>query len=71
MLVNVPGPGMGKEKFLGEVGLDFGTGAKVAEAVVEKLSLWNIKDNVVALSYDTCAVNTGRHGGKYLVIITY
>ena len=69
--VAVSGPGLAKEKFLGDIQLDSGTGKKIAQAVFDKLLLWRIDKLVVALSYDTCSVNTGKHMGKPMFIYIY
>ena len=60
----VTGPGLKKEKFIGSTMAEDGTGKEVAKAVISVTSPWNIFQRVVALSYDTCSVNTGTHLGK-------
>ena len=62
--VVVTGQGIDKEKFLGSKVIDNGTGRKVAEAMVDILGKWHIIHKVVAFSYDTCSVNTGKNLGK-------
>jgi hypothetical protein len=51
--------GGGKFKLLGIPKLTSGTCAEIAEAVVESLQDWNIKDSVNAMCFDTTASNTG------------
>ena len=60
----VTGPGMEKEKFLMDLAVENGTGREVAEAVYRALVAWKIIFRIVALSFDTCSVNTGVHEGN-------
>ena len=62
--IAVSGPGMEKEKFLMDLAVENGTGREVAEAVYKALVAWKIVFRIVALSFDTCSVNTGVHEGN-------
>ena len=62
--VAVSGPGMEKEKFLGERMVDKGTGFNVGEVAVFFLRAWNLVDSSIAINHDTCTVNIGRELGK-------
>ena len=66
--VSVSGPGMKKEKFLGDVAVDKGSGKNIAEAVFELLVKWNCDGFVIAMSFDTCSVNTGIHTGRFNLV---
>ena len=65
------GPGLKKEKFLGSRILQDGSGKSVADGVFEIINSWRIKTRVVALSYDTCSVNTGRNAGQLFILFFY
>ena len=62
--LSVKGPGMEKEKFLGDFLVEEGTGKVVAEALLKALIDWGILDRIIALAFDTCAINTGWKGGR-------
>jgi hypothetical protein len=55
--------GVGVEKLLGVPKLSSSTGVAQADAVVGCLEDWNITEQVVALSFDTTASNTGHRSG--------
>ena len=55
---------MDKEKFLADVAIDSESGRKVPDAVFDELASWDVVNKVVAMSFDTCAVNTGVHTGR-------
>ena len=61
--VAVSGPGMEKEKFLGNKSVDQGTGAAAADAVRRVVFEWGLSQKIIALTYDTCSVNTGPGNG--------
>ena len=69
--VCVTGPGLEKEKYLGDVMVEQGTGVEVRKAVESLIQEWGIGDRVVALSYDTCSVNVGRDSGKQLFTVAF
>ena len=69
--VCVTGPGLEKEKFLGDKMVEEGTGVGVRKAVEEVAIEWGILDLIVAMAYDTCSVNTGRESGKLILILTF
>ena len=48
--------------------LPYGTGLQQAKAVVEALDDWDLKQKVVAMSFDTTSSNTGRKQGAYVMI---
>jgi hypothetical protein len=52
--------GVRTEKILGIPKLENGTGVSQASAVAELLIKWKLPDNVVAISFDTTASNTGK-----------
>ena len=56
------------EKLLKNSKLTSGTGASQAEAVVKCLDDWHHRDQVVALSFDTTASNTGHRSGACTLI---
>ena len=64
MSVAVPGPGMDKEKFLGDKATEEGTGVSVGAIVAEFLRAWGLDPKQIAITYDTCSVNTGKEWGK-------
>ncbi len=51
--------GIDTEKILGIPKLNSGTGALISNAVFELVIDWGLSDNIVALSFDTTASNTG------------
>lgn len=51
------------EKLLGVPKLDTGTGETIAQVVMDTILNWNTQDQVVGMSFDTTAVNTGRVNG--------
>ena len=50
--------------------IDDGRRKKNAEAVFDKLVEWSLVGRIIALSYDTCSVNTGQNIGRKLLNIT-
>ena len=67
--VAVSGPGMDKEKFLGDQEVEKGTGVLVARVVCDLLALWGLTPatpgpTTIAFTIDTCTVNMGRDHGK-------
>ena len=60
--------GANTEKLLKNSKLTSGTGASQAEAVVKCLDDWHHRDQVVALSFDTTASNTGHRFGACTLI---
>ena len=60
--------GHGVEQLLGVPKLSSGTGKDQASAVLECLDQWGVSNQVVALSFDTTASNTGRHTGACKLI---
>lgn len=58
------GPGMEKEKFLGDKMVTEGTGMQVSVAVEDLVVEWGIVDRIVGINYDTCSVNTGPDSGE-------
>ena len=69
--VCVTGPGLDKEKFLGDKMVEQGTGVEVRKAVESLIDEWGIRERIIALSYDTCSVNTGRDSGKLLSTFSF
>ena len=64
--VAVGGPGMEKEKFLGNKSVaEKGTGLACGGVVVDILIDWKLRRQTKALNYDTCPINTGSDNGKY------
>ena len=59
----VHGPSLDRPYLLGMPGLDGGTALEQAEAAYSVLQALNLQGHIRDLSYDTTAVNTGRHGG--------
>src|SRR6218665_1118368 len=55
--------GDGNDKLLSVPALAAGTGEQEAVAVYSQLKLWRLSENVVAMSLDTTAENTGRLKG--------
>ena len=62
--VAVCGPGMEKEKFLGNKSVDKGTGLACGGAVIDIVIDWKLRGSIKALSYDTCPINTGLDNGE-------
>ena len=60
--------GANTEKLLGVPNLTSDTGASQAEAVVKCLDDWHLRDQVVALRFDTTASDTGHHFGACTLI---
>ena len=44
------------------------SGEATAAAVQEAALSWRVSDNVIAMSFDTTAVNTGRLNGAYVLL---
>ena len=65
--VSVRGPGMEKEKFLGNKTVEKGTGRACGGVVVEIVIDWKLLQQIKAISYDTCPINTGGDNGKTTV----
>ena len=63
LAVCVTGKGLEKEKFLGDIPIEKGTGKLIAENVYKLLSEWNIDWQVISLSFDTTSCNTGSING--------
>ena len=61
--VVVSSPDMEKSQILGAQGLDGQAGNDIAESVIIQLEEFKIKDQVVGLSFDTTATNTGSVQG--------
>lgn len=55
--------GVETEKILGIVKLTSGTGAAQASATFELLKLWTVSSEVMGMSFDTTASNTGSTSG--------
>ena len=56
---------MEKEKFLGNKSVEGkGTGRACGDAVVEIIIDWKLLQQIKAISYDTCPINTGGSNGK-------
>ena len=55
--------GQGVEKLLGVPRLRVGTGEAAATAVSEALEDWGVRDQVVAMCFDTTSSNTGHRNG--------
>ena len=55
--------GVETEKILGIVKLTSGTGAAQASATFELLKLWEVSSEVIGMSFDTTASNTGSTNG--------
>ena len=62
--IAVSGPGMDKEMFLQDVPVESGTGVNVSAAVMEAIMAWAITFRIIALTFDTCSVNTGANEGS-------
>ncbi|KAG7169121.1 hypothetical protein Hamer_G031444 [Homarus americanus] len=56
------------EQLLNVSKLPNGTGEAMANAVVEVVKDWKLKDYIVAMSFDTTSSNTGRHTGACKLI---
>ena len=66
--VAVGGPGLEKEKFLGNKAVEKGTGVACGGAVMDVVIDWKVKPKIKALTYDTCPINTGPESGATLGI---
>ena len=55
--------GVETEKILGIVKLTSGTGAAQASAKFELLKVWEVSSEVIGMSFDTTASNTGSTNG--------
>ena len=55
-------------KLLGTTVLDSGTGLNQARAIKDMLEEWNIKEQCVAMCFDTTASNTGRFAGACILL---
>ena len=60
--------GFETEKLLCVPKLASGTGKAIADAVTTAIQEWNVSDNVVAMGFDTTAVNTGYLSGACSII---
>ena len=60
--------GKGVTQLLHIAKLPSGTGAAMANAVVDALEEWNITDRIVGMSFDTTASNTGRTNGACVIM---
>ena len=60
--------GNGVSQLLKVAKLSNGTGLQQAKAVVEALDDWDLKQKVVAMSFDTTSSNTGRKQGACVMI---
>ena len=60
--------GANTEKLLGLPKLTSGTSASQTETVVKCLDDWHLRDQVVALSFDTTASNTGHRFGACTLV---
>ena len=58
--VSATGPGIEKDKFLGDTKVDEGTGIQVGTAVSLLVLAWKLGKCGDGLSYYTCTVNTSR-----------
>ena len=61
--VSATGPGIEKDKFLGDTKVDEGTGIQVGTAVSLLVLAWKLGKCGDGLSYYTCTVNTSRDRG--------
>lgn len=48
--------------------MEQGTGSNTCEAVYSLLEDWNVSQDIVALCYDTTAVNTGPYAGAHVLL---
>ena len=64
MALCVTGPGMEKEKLLGDVPLPTGSGRNMATASADLLHEWRIAERVIAMCFDTTSSMTGPKSGK-------
>ncbi|KAG0698584.1 hypothetical protein GWK47_026013 [Chionoecetes opilio] len=60
--------GIGGAQLLAVAKLGSGTGESMAAAVVSALETWGVADQVVGMSFDTTASNTGRRNGACVLI---
>jgi len=56
------------EKILGIVKLTTGTGQAQASATFELLKLWEVSEDVIGMSFDTTASNTGPTSGACVLL---
>ena len=68
--VAVGGPGMEKEKFLGNKSVEKGTGAACGCAVTDVVVDWKLAPRIKAMSYDTCPINTGPGTGAIYMMLS-
>ena len=59
----VTGPGMEKEKLLGDIPLPKGTGKNMADATFQLFLAWKVENNIVAFGFDTTLSMTGPDKG--------
>lgn len=60
--------GSGIEQLLSVPKLSSGTGQAMADAMIEAVSNWGVKDQIKALSFDTTSSNTGRKNGACVLV---
>ena len=60
--------GIGGAQLLAVAKLGSGTGKRMVASVVSALETWGVADQVVAISFDTTAPNTGRRNGSCVLI---
>ena len=58
------------EQLLAVPQLSAGTGQAMADAMLETVSSWGLKDQIKALSFDTTSSNTGRQNGACVLFET-
>lgn len=56
------------EKILGLVKIPSGTGQSQAKAIFELLTLWEVSENIVGISFDTTPSNTGHASGACVML---
>jgi hypothetical protein len=56
------------EKLLGVPKVEQGSGEKGAEVVLKAIDDWKLRDQIVGMSFDTTAANTGRKNGACVLI---
>ena len=66
LAVSVTGPEI--EKILGIAKIPAGTGQAQANATFQLLTLWEVAENVVGMSFDTTASNTGPTNGACVLL---
>lgn len=62
--------GSGTEQLLSVPKLPSGTGKAMADAMMEVVLAWDVKDRIRALSFDTTSSNTGRKSGACVLVET-